>query len=232
MEKYLIYKHTSPSGKAYIGQTKNLRQRNASHKVPSANRTPFHCAIQKYGWEAFTHEILVENLTLDEANELEEQLIKDHNTLVPHGYNLRSGGENQLIADEVKQRWSQQRKGKPRSPEHQEKLNAAARNRVRSPEHTAKLLEATRRPKTEEHKRKISESNKGQLKSEEQKRKASDHMKAFYQTKKGKQTAAAARNRLKGSRWIVDPISGKRKWDHPKEPTTSPLDTLSSLVEL
>lgn len=227
MAEYLIYKHTSPSGKAYIGQTKNLRQRNASHKVPSAKHTPFRCAIQKYGWDAFKHEVLVENLTLDEANELEEQLIKEHNTIVPQGYNLRSGGENQLFTDETKQRLSQQRKGKPRSPEHQAKLNEAARNRVRSPAHTAKLLEAARRPKSEETKRKMSEANKGRTKSKEHRRKLSEANKGKkYPSERGQRQSL----RNTGRRIYVDPTTGKRRYWYPTETTTFPLDKMSSSV--
>ena len=131
---YVIYKHTSPSGKSYIGQTKNIKQREAAHKLTSSKCTAFKNAIQKYGWEAFTHETLMDSLTLEQANKFEEQLIEEHQTIAPRGYNLRSGGLNQLIAEEVKQDWSRARRGRARSPEHQQKLNDAARARIRTPE--------------------------------------------------------------------------------------------------
>jgi len=51
-----IYKHTSPTGKCYIGQTVDIKNR----WKPSAYRQckKFHNAIKKYGWENFTHEII------------------------------------------------------------------------------------------------------------------------------------------------------------------------------
>ena len=95
MEKreYCVYKHTSPSGKSYIGQTCNYIKRNKRH-IKNNDCPNFYNAIQKYGWNTFIHEILFENLTLVEANSLEEWCIREHNTLNPNGYNLTIGGLN------------------------------------------------------------------------------------------------------------------------------------------
>ncbi len=90
---YLIYCHTSPTGKKYIGQTNNYNRRCSEHKT--TKRCPaFHNAIIKYGWDNFKHEILVDGLTIEEANILEEFYIKKYNTLAPNGYNLQTGGFN------------------------------------------------------------------------------------------------------------------------------------------
>lgn len=90
---YLIYCHTSPTGKKYIGQTNNYNRRCREHKT--SNRCPaFRNAIIKYGWDNFTHTILEDGLTLDEANILEEFYISKYNTLAPNGYNLQTGGSN------------------------------------------------------------------------------------------------------------------------------------------
>lgn len=94
MNTYLIYKHTSPSGKSYIGQTGAFKRRTQEHLSSKSCCRAFLKAIQKYGWESFTHEILAQELTLDEANRLEKKYIVEHNTLVPNGYNLTSGGSN------------------------------------------------------------------------------------------------------------------------------------------
>lgn len=210
--KYVIYKHTSPSGKSYIGQTQNLQQRNSSHRIPSSNCTVFRNAIQKYGWENFQHEILAENLTLDEANILEEQYITEYNTISPNGYNLRSGGLNHKFSDESRQKMSSVRKGKPRTPEHQQKLNDAARNRIRSPEHQAKLLEAVSKPKTEKHKSNISKSKQGIPKTEEHKQKISQSLSGRTQTSEHIYNS----NKCKlGRRIHVDPITEQRKYIYP-----------------
>src|SRR3972149_5087524 len=92
---YLIYKHTSPSGKAYIGQTNNLSMRNSNHRKKGGCRA-FFSAINKYGWDNFKHEVLMENLTIDDANKYEIELIARNNTLHPNGYNLVTGGLNRV----------------------------------------------------------------------------------------------------------------------------------------
>lgn len=93
MEKlYEIYMHTSPDGKSYIGQTCNRKSRDRDHKASKAIK-PFYSAIKLYGWDSFTHTTLAENLTKDEANELEMELIAKHNTIYPNGLNLHKGGE-------------------------------------------------------------------------------------------------------------------------------------------
>lgn len=58
-----VYKHTSSSGKCYIGITHyedpNVRWQNGL----GYQKYPFFIpAILKYGWDNFTHEILYENL--------------------------------------------------------------------------------------------------------------------------------------------------------------------------
>ena len=101
MTKYLIYKHTnSITGEAYIGQTCNYLKRVDEHKACRGSCPKFHNAIKKYGWDAFTSEILCDNLTLDEANIKEVELIKSHNTQHPHGYNLAKGGQGYARSQE------------------------------------------------------------------------------------------------------------------------------------
>ena len=92
MKTYCIYKHTLPNQKVYIGQTCDISHRwRASSYVGNSF---FYNAIQKYGWENITHEILENNLTLDEANEREKYYIALYQaTNSKYGYNLRIGGD-------------------------------------------------------------------------------------------------------------------------------------------
>lgn len=86
--KYMIYKHTSPDGKSYIGQTTNYCKRSDEHRNSYTN--PFFLeAINKYGWDNFTHEILIYVLTREDANILEAMYINKYNSLHPNGYNLK-----------------------------------------------------------------------------------------------------------------------------------------------
>ncbi len=84
-----IYKHTSPTGKCYMGQTVNIKNR----WKPSAYRQckKFYNAIKKYGWENFTHEIIYTCSTPQEANEKEAYYIEKYDS-VNNGYNLLVGG--------------------------------------------------------------------------------------------------------------------------------------------
>lgn len=50
---YTIYKHISPNGKAYIGQTKDYTQRVKDHQVKHSPCRLFKKSIDKYGWENF-----------------------------------------------------------------------------------------------------------------------------------------------------------------------------------
>lgn len=96
--KYLIYKHTliaecPHKGWSYIGQTcraedPNLRWQNG--KGYSKNKK-FYNAIKKHGWENFSHEILAEVNTPQEADDLEIKYIKEYDT-IKNGYNITPGG--------------------------------------------------------------------------------------------------------------------------------------------
>ena len=91
--EYRVYKHTSPSGKVYIGVTKNkpnTRWRNG--RGYKANE--YFCkAICKYGWGNFQHEILAEGLSYEDAASMEIDLIAIHKaTNRDYGYNIEHGG--------------------------------------------------------------------------------------------------------------------------------------------
>lgn len=102
---WLIYKHTcTTNNKGYIGLTKNLSKRTTAHRLKSSKCRIFRNAIQKHGWDRFVTEILAINLSLEEANVLEQNLIKEHNTIAPYGYNIKPGGEVHIITEETRKR--------------------------------------------------------------------------------------------------------------------------------
>ena len=101
MKMYTIYRHVNKiNGKSYIGQTcQKLENRwHNGHGYKKTHQTAFYNAIQKYGWDNFEHEILVENIkTLQEANKLEQYWIAYYHTWVYdpecNGYNQTKGGD-------------------------------------------------------------------------------------------------------------------------------------------
>ena len=106
-----IYKLTSPSGKIYIGQTtRSFEQRFREHCCKSKGNSIIFNALEKYGAEKFTKEILLvcDNDLLDE-NEM--FFIKKFECLEPKGYNIRTGGSTGKHSDESKDRMRQSKIG-------------------------------------------------------------------------------------------------------------------------
>lgn len=96
MEKHVIYKITSPSGKFYIGRTKNFKGRMNEHRISATvhdSQFRIHKAIRKYGWKAMKREIIAEVIGTDEAIYLESKLIEKYDT-VNSGYNMTYNGSN------------------------------------------------------------------------------------------------------------------------------------------
>lgn len=85
-----IYKYTSPSGKSYIGRTIQTLRERAKESGKGYRQCPvFYKAIQKYGYENMTVEILAE-VEIEDLPEEEANWISFYNTLVPNGYNIGS----------------------------------------------------------------------------------------------------------------------------------------------
>ena len=89
---YVVYRHIFPTGKSYIGITcavpYHRRWRGGSGYC---SQPKIYRALSKYGWDSVKHEILYENLSLDEANRLEQEAIAKYNS-VENGYNVSTGG--------------------------------------------------------------------------------------------------------------------------------------------
>lgn len=93
MKEWIVYKHTSPSGKVYVGITSNITRRWASRGYYyQIKDTIFARAIKKYGWENFTHTILYKHLSLQEASHKERELISIQKA-INNSYNIADGGQ-------------------------------------------------------------------------------------------------------------------------------------------
>lgn len=112
---YVVYKHTSPNGKVYIGITcRDVKKRwdNGRGYTYSHNKH-FESAIRKYGWINFKHEILASGLTKEEAEKMEVELIRSYDSTNPDkGYNIRSGGNaNSKLSLKTRRMLSEMRMG-------------------------------------------------------------------------------------------------------------------------
>ena len=94
--KWCIYIHTNKiNGKKYIGQTSRKPEERWGNNGRGYNNKTLHFsnAINKWGWDNFSHEIIADNLTKKEANQMEIDLIKLYNTTNrDYGYNHSKGG--------------------------------------------------------------------------------------------------------------------------------------------
>lgn len=140
---YSVYCHTSPSNKRYVGISCNPEKRWNNGKGYIKNYL-FYRAIQKYGWENFSHAILFTNLTLEEAGKIEAKLITEWQLTNPkYGYNLREGG-NGGFSEYSRKLMSQSRignkntLGKILSQETRDKISKALKNYYKTHENPNK----------------------------------------------------------------------------------------------
>ena len=175
---YKVYVHINKiNHKLYFGQTccqnVNQRYRHGKGYIKSPH---FYSAIQKYGWDAFEHIIIIDNLTKEEANVVEFELIKKYKTTNKNfGYNILKGGDNRELSEETKEKIRITKIGNKNpmynhnfSEEHRERLSTSLKGRRQSEEWINKRkMFGKRNPMygkipSEETRRKISEANKGE----------------------------------------------------------------------
>lgn len=166
---YKIYKHTSPSGKVYIGQTraKNpvVRWRNGGkgyyrvNKFGDYQQPAMVNAINKYNWDEWSHEIIDQCQTQEEANKLEQYYINLYKSSDSNfGYNITEGGGGhcgQPMSEQTKQRLSQSIKQKWQDPDYREKQKSKEHLPMHENTRKALLKANTGRKCSEETKQKI-----------------------------------------------------------------------------
>lgn len=184
--KYCVYKHTSPSGKVYIGITRknpHERWRNGRGYI---GQSYFWNAIQKYGWENFIHEILHKDLTKEEAEEIEIDLIAYYKSdQRSYGYNIERGGFSPgERSEETKMKISKANRGKVLSEETKEKISQARKECWKNEDYRKNVTNKLKkysgkhaiwygRRHSEETKQKIREAHAGIVVTDETRKKLS-----------------------------------------------------------
>lgn len=116
---YVLYKHTFPNGRVYIGITERKPEKRwgKNGNGYKSNKKMFE-DIKKYQWENIKHEIIFSNLSKKEAGELEQLYIERYKANIEdYGYNKSKGGTLGPLgckrSEETKKKLSQVHKGKP-----------------------------------------------------------------------------------------------------------------------
>jgi len=112
--KWTVYIHTSPSGKYYVGIT-SQKPKDRWNKGSGYNGQIFNRAINKYGWDNISHEIIASRLTESEAKYFEVALIRElKSNKSQFGYNATMGGQGTtgfIPSEETKKKQSEAKQG-------------------------------------------------------------------------------------------------------------------------
>ena len=148
-----IYKITNKqTGKLYIGQTvRDPKTRLYEHMNDKESNDYFHCAVRKYGADSFEYEVIDTASTQAELNQKEIYWIQYYNSYAKddtsNGYNTHLGGDTNPMDSEV-----------VKEKHHKSMRSEDVRSRI---SRTMKQHIANGEFFTEEHRKRISESMKG-----------------------------------------------------------------------
>lgn len=185
---YTVYKHTTPSGKVYIGITKQNPEKRWNHGNGYRQNKHFYRAILKYGWENIEHEIVKNGLTKQQACDLEIELIAKYDSANPsNGYNNSIGGEYGALGThhsvETRKKISESLKGAYLNPELRQKISESHKRAYLNPELRQKLSEARKgvnNPNYGKHPIAWNKGQKGARRSSETRRKMSESHKGAH----------------------------------------------------
>lgn len=242
MNNWTVYKHVGPTSIVYIGITSQEPKNRWKSGWGYRNGQPrFYNAILKYGWDAFKHIILYENLTQDEALKIEHELIAKYKKQ-NKSYNITDGGDvvtcRKPMSEETKKKISESLKGKKQSEETKQKRRESLKGHCKGRKHIhkgdqIKTIELQDLPKyikegweigvgefTEERKKNISNALKGKTLSSETRKKISETKKGCVWVYKNDKNAIIPPESLleylnngwiKGRNWTYKPSDESNK---------------------
>lgn len=213
--KYIVYKHTClDNGKVYIGMTGTpflIRTGNNGegylHKKKNGDwvQPQMARAILKHGWDNFSHEILFENLSKEEADAKEKELIELYDSRNPQkGYNTRTGGSNGSLSEEAKEKLRETMRGrydgknnpfygKTHSQETKDLIGAKNKMYASQRDISGENNPMWGRKLTEEERKKCGDAMLGKKHSDETKKKMSEAAKKSWASGKRKKKKEATK---------------------------------------
>ena len=121
---YIVYMHIFPNNKKYIGITKQKPEKRWNNGKGYKHNDYIKNAINKYGWQNVKHKILFTNLSKNQAEQKEIELISLYKSNKKEfGYNIESGGHINCVSEETKKKLSDINKGKIISKETRERMS-------------------------------------------------------------------------------------------------------------
>lgn len=158
-----IYKITSPSGKIYIGSSKNIRARIQKYKKLNAvKQTRIYRSLLKYGVENHIFEI-VEECEFEQLYIRERYYQELYDCTGKNGLNchlVATDKKPQKASEETKIKMSESMKGKTHTDEAKQRMTDAHTGKILSKEHKEKLSISHRGKKlSEEHKKSIKKAH-------------------------------------------------------------------------
>lgn len=141
--------HISPSSKLYFGMTLAKPERRWSKGKGYKSQSYFYKAINKYGWNNFSHVIVAKELTREQACTLEIKLIKIYDTMNPKkGYNQLVGGDLGMYncSIETKKKMREAKLGKKLTKEHKKRIGISGKGRENSLEHNRMISIGNSKP--------------------------------------------------------------------------------------
>ena len=193
--KGYIYKITNPSGKIYIGQSVNPKNRFSSYKrLACKKQIKLYNSLVKYGYENHNIEIIDECLlngsNINLINELEIFWIKEYDSMCS-GLNCTIGGKN-VQRGETHYNFGKISKLKniPRTQEVKDKMSKSMKGKIVT-EETRNKISNTLKGRTgiihtQETRDKISKSSKGKIITQEVREKLSNALKGRPSNKRCK----------------------------------------------
>lgn len=171
--KFLVYVHTCPNGKNYVGMTSKTLEKRSRNGNGYYGNEEFYDDIRRYGWDNITHEVLKVGLSEEEAQKLEQHYIALWQTDNPEfGYNKSKGGEKPVMlgkqrSEELKRKQSEAMSGEnnPMFGKHHKEETRQKQSEVKigennpmfgkrgedSPNHGKHTSDETRRKQSEAH---------------------------------------------------------------------------------
>lgn len=202
-----IYKITSPSGRVYIGQSRNIINRIKKHYAKTSRCFALCASFKKYGVNEHSYEVIQHppnDISNDVLNTYEILYIGQYKEVGARLLNIKSGGYGggkslnkkqppvkilkpkvyKPLSEEAKLKISKKLKGRTIPAEVRAKISAATKGKQKSEETRLKFsVIHTGKIISENQKEYLRKFNTGKVHSEETKRKMRDAHKGIPKTK-------------------------------------------------